>query len=222
MLIAIVALLIGYLLGSIPTGYWVAKAVAGIDIREHGSRSTGATNVLRCVGKLPALFVFLFDIGKGSAAVWICNSLEAQGLMTGMPFPELKLVPMVVALITLVGHSKSIFLNFQGGKSAATALGLAIAMNPLAAGESFLTWLAVLAVSRFVSLASIVAVISSGGWMMLNHAPIGYTAYCMLGAVYVVARHRANINRLLTGTEPRIGQKAKQPPETSEQSEQKV
>jgi glycerol-3-phosphate acyltransferase PlsY len=220
MLTALGLIILAYLLGSIPTGYWVAKAVKGIDIRQEGSGSTGATNVLRCVGKGPALFVFCFDIFKGFAGVWIANYCDGLGLLSGIPFPEMKLVPMVVALTALVGHSKSIFLNFQGGKSAATALGNAIAMNPLAAGESFVTWLVVLGVSRYVSLASMVAVVSSAGWMMFNHAPVGYTAYCAIGAVYIVIRHRTNISRLLAGKEPRIGQKAELPAEPP--AEQKV
>jgi glycerol-3-phosphate acyltransferase PlsY len=220
MLTAFAVIILGYILGGIPTGYWVGKAVKGIDIRQEGSGSTGATNVLRCVGKGPAAFVFFFDIFKGYIAVWISLYCETAGLISGVPFQALQLIPMVVALMSLVGHSKSIFLGFQGGKSAATALGCAIAMNPLAAAESFGTWLLVLSVSKFVSLASMVAVISSCFWMMFNHAAIGFTAYCMFGAVYVVLRHRANIARLLTGTEPKIGQKPKSDVEPA--AEQKV
>ncbi len=213
-------IILGYVLGAIPTGYWVGKAVKGIDIRQEGSGSTGATNVLRCVGKGPAAFVFFFDIFKGYLAVWVSLQCEASGLITGLPYQQLELIPMTVALLSLVGHSKSIFLGFQGGKSAATALGCAIAMNPLAAAESFGTWLLVLGVSKFVSLASMVAVVSSGFWMMLNHAAAGFTAYCMFGALYVLLRHRANITRLMAGTEPKIGQKSKSGSEPT--AEQKV
>lgn len=220
MLAALVVALIAYLLGAIPTGYWVGKAVKGIDIRREGSCSTGATNVLRCVGKGPAAFVFFFDIFKGYAAVWIANYAQNEGYYAGLPYLEARLIPCVVALLSLVGHSKSIFLGFTGGKSAATALGNALAMNAVAAGESFTTWLAVLATTRYVSLASMLAVTSSAGWMLFNHAALGYTLYCALGAVYVVNRHRANISRLLVGTEPRLGQKAASKPE--EIAEQKI
>lgn len=209
MLTALGVIVLAYFLGAIPSGYWIAKAVKGIDIREHGSGSTGATNVLRCVGKVAAAFVFFFDIGKGYLAVWISIYLEDRGLISGLPFPEARLIPMVVALVALVGHSRSIFLNFQGGKSAATALGNAIAMNVVAAGMSFGLWLAVLAATRYVSLASMIAVCASSLLMALNHAALGYIGYCAVGAVYVCYRHKANIVRLLNGTEPRLGAKPK-------------
>ncbi len=200
-------ILLAYLVGSIPTGYWVAKALKNIDIRKEGSGSTGATNVLRCVGAGPAVFVFICDILKGFGVVWLAIWCDAAGLLPGVPLPDWKLIPTMVALVSLVGHSKSIFLGFQGGKSAATGLGTVLAMNPLAAVEAFGTWLAVLGVSRYVSLASILAAISAGIWMFCNRAPAGYVDYCILGAVYIILRHRANIRRLISGTEPRLGQK---------------
>jgi glycerol-3-phosphate acyltransferase PlsY len=207
------------LIGSIPTGYWVGKAVKGIDIREHGSKSTGATNVLRCVGKGPALFVFFFDIMvKGYAAVWVAANCTWQISQVGPPVPphlvSMNLLPVLVAVMQLIGHSKSIFLGFTGGgKSAAVALGSVFAMNPLAALLSFITWLAILGTTRYVSLASILATASSAAWVyivnLFFHQPPqwSYILYCSLGGSYVIYRHKANIQRLLAGTEPKVGQK---------------
>lgn len=224
----VIAVILGYLVGSIPTGYWVGKAVKGIDIREHGSKSTGATNVLRCVGKGPAAFVFLFDIiAKGYAAVWIAATYTQQISQLGPAVPphliSINLLPVLVAVMQLIGHSKSVFLGFKGGgKSAAVALGSVFAMNPLAALLSFITWLAVLGTSRFVSLASILATASSAVWVyVVNayfHEPAqwSYILYCSLGGSYVIYRHKSNIQRLLAGTEPRIGQKLDAAPPTSQ------
>lgn len=215
----VLAILAGYLLGSIPTGYWVGKLIKGIDIREHGSKSTGATNVLRCVGKGPAAFVFFFDIFKAYAPVWVAATYTREISQLGPAMPEqlmgLHVLPTAVAVMELIGHSKSIFLGFTGGgKSAAVALGSVFAMNPLAALLSFITWLSILGLSRYVSLASILATASSAVWVylvnMYFHEPTqwAYVLYCSLGGSYVIYRHKANISRLLAGTESKIGQKA--------------
>lgn len=215
----LIAIVLGYLIGAIPTGYWVGKAVKGIDIREHGSKSTGATNVLRCVGKGPAAFVFFFDIFKAYAPVWIAANYATQISSLGPAVPpnliSVNLLPVMVAVAELIGHSKSIFLGFTGGgKSAAVALGSVFAMNPLAAFLSFLTWLSILGTTRYVSLASILATASSAVWVYIvnmhfhEHAQWAYILYCSLGGSYVIYRHKANITRLLSGQEPKIGQKS--------------
>lgn len=218
----LIAVVLGYFIGAIPTGYWVGKAVKGIDIREHGSKSTGATNVLRCVGKGPAAFVFFFDIFKAYAPVWIAAHYTSQISQLGPGVPPhlvtINLLPVLVAVAELIGHSRSIFLGFTGGgKSAAVALGSVFAMNPLAAFLSFITWLTVLGISRFVSLASILATASSAVWVYIVNTCFGhplewsYILYCSLGGSYVIYRHKANLQRLFAGTEPKIGQKAADP-----------
>jgi glycerol-3-phosphate acyltransferase PlsY len=194
-----------YLVGSIPTGYWLAKAMFGIDIRQHGSGSTGATNVWRCVGKWPGITVFFIDLFKGvlpvRLAIWLAGSCGY------FPFDTYKIIPVLVALAALVGHSKSIFLKFSGGKSAATGLGTLFALHPLVGAATFGTWVCVVSISRIVSLASIVATGFCGVYMALLQTPVSYVVYCILGFAYVTYRHKANIERMIKGTEPRLGTK---------------
>src|SRR5215813_8012125 len=131
----LIGLVIAYLLGATPTGYLAGKLLRGIDIREHGSKSTGATNVLRTLGKWPALVVLLIDVAKGAAAVlfalWFYPWLYA--VVTPPASPDLQsLLPWAVCLAglaALLGHGRSIWLNFTGGKSAATGLGVLLAMS---------------------------------------------------------------------------------------------
>src|SRR5438045_6917320 len=126
MLAAIGMILFGYLLGSIPSGYWLVKALKRIDLRSVGSGSTGATNVLRAAGKFAAVCVLLFDVFKGYLPVWLAQVVEAQP-QYAVPLSDWHILPTIAALAALIGHSKSIFLKFQGGKSAATALGTLLA-----------------------------------------------------------------------------------------------
>ncbi len=200
----ILLVVFSYLVGSVPTGYWLVKWLKGIDIRQHGSGSTGATNVWRCVGKIPGVSVFFFDLLKGFLPVQVAILLAHY--LPHLSDPH-ALMPIFAATGALVGHSKSIFLNFQGGKSAATGLGTLLALKPFVSIETFLTWLVVLSVTKIVSISSILAVASCGFYMFLAKAPVIYVVYCILGFVYVTYRHKSNIERLLNGTEPRLGQK---------------
>lgn len=210
---------IAFVAGSIPTGYWVAKAVKGIDIREHGSKSTGATNVLRCVGKGPALFVFLFDVFKGwapvAAAVYLDGG-KAEWMILGLAHTCAPLC----AVAALVGHSKSIFLGFQGGKSAATGLGTVTALNPMVGAVLFATWLLILGLTKIVSVASIGAVWMLPVYFWLFHDPAPHIAYGFTALVYVTWRHKANVKRLMEGTEPKLGKKAKEASEKPNPSEE--
>jgi len=212
-------LAVAYLFGSTPTGYLAGKLLRGIDIREHGSGSTGATNVLRTLGKWPGLLVVLVDVLKGAAAIvfarwffpWLC-ALPFVTPPTG--FDPQTLLPWAVCLAglaALLGHSRSIWLNFSGGKSAATGLGVLLAMSwPVGLGAATVFGVAV-AVFRIVSLGSMLAALMAIALVCALPQPLPYRLLVIAGGIYVVVRHRANIQRLLARTEPRLGQGAPQP-----------
>jgi glycerol-3-phosphate acyltransferase PlsY len=205
-------LLVAYLLGSLPSGYWAGRLVKGFDIREQGSGSTGATNVLRTVGKVPALIVLLVDILKGAAAIalvhWLYTSEFVQPFMPTLVDPALWL-PWVVTLagmLALLGHSKSLFLNFTGGKSVATSLGVLLALNWIVGLGTLGVFLLTLGITRIVSISSIMGAIAVSGLMIATRQPLPYVLFGIAGGIYVIWRHRTNIQRLMAGEEPRLGQ----------------
>ena len=191
-----------YLLGSIPTGYLAGRLLRGIDIRQHGSGSTGATNVLRTLGKGPALAVLIVDVLKGVAAIllarWLFPWLQA-------PAAWLPWAVCLCGLAVLLGHSRSIWLGFTGGKSAATGLGVLLALSwPVGVGAAAV-FLAVLALVRIVSLASMLAAVTAAILVCVLPEPLPSRLLVIAGGLYVLALHRANIARLLAGTEPKVG-----------------
>ncbi|WP_017323987.1 glycerol-3-phosphate 1-O-acyltransferase PlsY [Synechococcus sp. PCC 7336] len=198
---------IGYLLGSIPTGYWVGWVIGGIDMREQGSGSTGATNVLRTLGKGPAAIVLGVDLLKGALAVVAARAVVQTVLIPAQAERWWSWFAIAAALLAIVGHSRSIWMNFKGGKSAATSLGVLLAISwPV--GLSVLgVWLGTLAIARIVSLSSMLAAGSAAIFMAVFGLDWPFIAFAIVGGLYVIWRHRSNIRRLLAGTEPRIGQK---------------
>lgn len=182
-----------YLLGSVPIGYWLGK-LKGIDLTEEGSGSTGATNVLRKVGKIEALITLVFDVSKGFLCVYLA-----------MKFGQNQLIVLLSAIACIIGHSKSIFLKFKGGKSSASSLGILIAINWKVALIIFSIWLVVVFISKYSSLGSIVAIPLAPIFLYIFHEPIAYILFVAFVAVYIVLiRHIDNIKRLLNGTEPKI------------------
>jgi len=162
-----IGLLVAYLLGSLPTGYLAGRLLKNIDIREHGSKSTGATNVLRTVGKWPALAVLLIDAFKGALAVLLARWLYALPTVTATLPGNLDATDgvawaaAIAGLAALLGHSKSIWLGFSGGKSVATGLGVLLALSWQVGLLTLAVFGLVLAVTRIVSISSITAAIAS-------------------------------------------------------------
>lgn len=204
--IAVLAGFVGaYLLGSIPTAYLVGKRFYGLDIREFGSKSVGATNALRVLGKWPALVVLLIDILKGVAAVvlarWICAEFSTPDQQ-----PWTNWAISLAGITALLGHGWSIWLRFAGGKSVATGLGVVLALSWPVALAALTVFGVVVAVARIVSLGSILAALTAIALICVLDEPTPYRLLIVAGDLYVVGRHRANLTRLLAGTEPRIGQ----------------
>jgi glycerol-3-phosphate acyltransferase PlsY len=187
------AVLGGYLLGSLPFGYWVPRVVRGEDIRTKGSGNVGASNVFRVYGRSLGVPVALLDIAKGFAAA-------ALGLWAGGA-----LIGVLAAGAAMIGHARPVFLRFQkGGKMAATAGGATFALAPLVAVLCVATWLVVFALTRFASVATIVTAAALGVLVIVFDYPWPIVAFGVAGAVAVIALHHQNIRRLVSGTEHRF------------------
>lgn len=205
--LASIILLFAYLLGSIPTGYLAGHWLKGIDIREQGSGSTGATNVLRTLGKVPALVVLLIDTLKGVGAVALVYGFYAFAPTSVTSATWQPWLVAAAGLAAILGHSRSIWLNFNGGKSVATSLGVLLAMClPVGLG-TLAVFGVVLAISRIVSISSIAGALAVSILMILLKQPLPYELFAGAAGLYVIWRHRSNIDRLLAGTEPQLGQK---------------
>ena len=203
-------LIAAYLLGSLPTGYLAGRWLKGIDIREQGSGSTGATNVLRTLGKVPAAMVLLIDMLKGIGAIALVYALYTFAPTPLLPATWQPWLVASTALGALLGHSKSIWLSFRGGKSVATSIGVLLAMSVPVALGTVAVFGVFLAFSRIVSLSSIAGAIAVTLLMILLKQPLPYLLFAIAGGIYVIWLHRGNIERLLAGTEPQLGQKLQQ------------
>lgn len=190
-------IIIAYLIGSIPTGYIIVKLFTGQDIRTIGSGSTGATNVKRVMGKKWFFTVMLLDAFKGALPVILAKIFATT-------FVSIGLIPVLCALAVILGHSKSIFLNFSGGKSVASGVGTILALNWQVGLIIAAIWGVTTYISRYVSLGSIIALSLSPVFMYLCKEPLAYILYCILGAIYIVYLHRENIFRLLKGEENKV------------------
>ena len=196
---AFLSLLLGYLLGSIPSGYLAGRWCKGIDLRTIGSGSTGATNVLRSVGKGPALVVFLVDVAKGVAAVLLARALSQDATLANW-------IEVGAGLAALAGHIWPVWLGFKGGKAVATGFGMFLGLAWPVGLACFGVFLAVFSLSRIVSLASVIAAISLPLLMVAGSDRLANVLIALVAMVLVLWRHRSNLQRLIEGTEPRVGQ----------------
>jgi glycerol-3-phosphate acyltransferase PlsY len=197
-LFLLLILLAAYLIGSIPTGYIIVRQLKGIDIRTVGSGSTGATNVKRILGTKFFIVVMLLDLLKGFLPLL---ALKAMNYVPAM-IPNINILSIMVAVLLVVGHSKSIYLKFSGGKSVATSAGVLLALSWPAALCATLIWVAIRLITKYVSLASIIAVMMTPILMWIFNAPVSYVIFTLLIGLYVsLYLHKDNIKRLWEGTE---------------------
>jgi glycerol-3-phosphate acyltransferase PlsY len=208
MVISVALLFASYLLGSIPFGY-LAGRLAGIDIRQTGSGNVGATNVVRVLGKRYGYPVFALDVLKGFGAVNI-SMLLAPGRPPEWDSPEI--FGIFAAIFSVLGHLYPPWLKFKGGKGVATSAGALLALTPPATIIAIAIWVIVFWMTRYVSLASVVAAIVLPFVVILVRSheqnkvrPLVYSSACV--AAVVVWRHRSNLSRLMRGTEPRFTRK---------------
>ncbi|SHL03328.1 glycerol-3-phosphate acyltransferase PlsY [Selenomonas ruminantium] len=189
----LIAGILSYILGSIPNGLWLGKTVWHTDLREHGSHNIGATNAWRTLGKTAGTAIFLLDFAKGALSVYLGS------LLVGTP-----LFMIVCGILAIVGHSCSLFLKFKGGKGVATGLGVMVMLMPLPALVVFLIWLAIVKVTGYVSLGSIVAAACVPVLAWWQGYSLEFILFGILAAVFIIVRHHSNIGRLLNGTESKI------------------
>lgn len=188
-----IACIVAYLLGSIPNGLVFGKLIWQVNLREHGSHNIGATNAWRTLGKGPGFLIFLLDFFKGFISVWLGS------VLAGTP------MAMVLAgICAIIGHSCSVFLKFKGGKGVATGLGVIVMLMPLPALIVFAVWLLIVKISGYVSLGSIIAAALVPILAWLQGYAMEYTVFGLLAAAFVIVRHKANIIRLLNGSESKI------------------
>ena len=197
-LLEILAVVISaYIIGSIPTGYIIVKLFTGEDIRTIGSGSTGATNVKRVMGKKWFFITLLLDAFKGALPVVLAALFTKT-------FASIGLLPVLAAVAVILGHSKSIFLKFTGGKSVASGVGTILALNWQVGLIIAAIWAVITFFTRYVSVGSIIALALSPFIMWAFKAPVAYIWYCALGALYIIYLHRSNIQRLIKGEENKV------------------
>lgn len=187
----IVQMIIAYLLGSIPSGVWLGKALYDKDIRDYGSGNTGATNTFRILGAKAGTLALIFDVLKGSLATLIPIYLETD------------IHPIFIGIFAVLGHVYSIYINFQGGKAVATSAGVLLAIHPLFLLTFVAFFLIVLYVTSTVSIASILATIGAALFSLFLTDPI-FSAMVWVLAIGIVYLHRENIDRIRKGTENRV------------------
>ena len=197
----VIGLGVAYVLGSVPTGYWFAKGVKGLDIREHGSGNIGATNVGRMLGKRWGTAVLILDIFKGTLAVVL-----GQVFFYRAPAAiSLDMYKIFCAIAAVCGHNWTLFLGFKGGKGVATSAGALLGVAPLLLVLSAVVWGLVAKMSGYICVASMSSAAAFCLLTFLFRSSLEIRMFGLMLAVMLVAKHRGNIQRLRQGTEPKIG-----------------
>lgn len=199
-------LIASYLIGSIPTAYIFVRLIKGVDVRKVGSGNVGATNASRILGKKLGILVLLLDVLKGFAVVFFLG--DALSLKTDLiPADALR---VILGFIAICGHNWTIFLNFKGGKGVATTLGVLAALAfkipglNIALGLIIISWLIIFIISRIVSLASVIAAFLFPIFVLIFNHSVFMSLAAIVLAVFIILRHKSNIQRLLQGKESRI------------------
>ena len=181
-----------YLLGSIPSGLWIGRKFFQIDIRQHGSGNLGATNSFRILGKKAGTIVLLMDLLKGSITVLLLKQMDLHGIS-----------PLIIALFAVMGHTYPLFANFKGGKAVATFAGVILAYQPVLFLIGLGIFILTLAISKMVSFTSMLT-ISIGVLLSLYFQDMVLTIIALLADIFIIYRHRTNVQRILNGTEPKV------------------
>ena len=189
----VLACVVSYLIGSIPNGLILGKLLWNVDLREHGSHNIGATNAWRTLGKGPGFLIFLLDLLKGVIGVYLGS------IWGGTP-----LALVLGGIFAIIGHSWSLFLRGKGGKGVATGLGVIAMLMPVPTIIVFLLWLTIVYLTGYVSLGSIVAAAMVPILAWAFSAPKEVIGFGLIAAIFIIYRHKANIGRLLNGTESKI------------------
>lgn len=194
------AVVLSYVVGSFPTSYVITRMVKGTDIRKSGSGNAGATNVLRTVGRMPALVTLLIDMFKGAFAVIIVGDFF-YGYDIDLNYSFYR---GLLALAVVCGHIWSVFLRFKGGKGVATTIGAAFALAPNVLWPSLAIWVIVFMLSHYVSLASVIALVAFPVIAVLFNTSIYTVLFSIVICVISIYKHKSNIDRLLNGQETKI------------------
>ncbi len=191
------SIILAYLIGAIPTGYIFARILRGIDIRQYGSGSTGATNTYRVIGKIPGLVALIIDILKGVVVVTLLAGLfyRFDVHMNQEPYR------ILLGLLAICGHIWNPFLDFKGGKGVATTIGVLLALSPILFISSFIIWLAIFLTTNYVSLGSILFGISLPIFALLYGKPFCMIVFSVAICVTITYTHRDNMRRLIRGRE---------------------
>ena len=207
-------IVLAYLLGSIPFSYLVVRIFTGADIRQHGSRNVGATNVARSFGKLPGIIALLLDGAKGYAAVaaaeWITARPEwpLAAIADASPLRSRALWVTLAAVVAVLAHMFPVWLKFHGGKGVATATGAFLAIDPKALAAGIIVFIIVILATRVVSLASILSAASIPIFLrFLTHAPFWTVVLSIVISIVIIVKHHSNIGRLAQGTERKMGER---------------